>query len=85
MRALPDDGWSARADGSGIAPLTGEWKELGAVQHTFTHAHLTLRLLRLADSCAGSGTGEWWPIERLDEAGLPTLFAKAAQLALAAD
>ena len=24
--------------------------------------------------------GEWWPIDRLDEAGLPTLFAKAARL-----
>jgi A/G-specific adenine glycosylase len=27
--------------------------------------------------------GEWWPLDRLDEAGLPTLFAKAARLALA--
>jgi A/G-specific adenine glycosylase len=28
--------------------------------------------------------GEWWPLDRLGEAGLPTLFAKAARLALAA-
>jgi A/G-specific adenine glycosylase len=28
-------------------------------------------------------SGEWWPIDRLDEAGLPTLFAKAARLAVA--
>ena len=27
--------------------------------------------------------GEWWPLARIDEAGLPTLFAKAARLALA--
>jgi A/G-specific adenine glycosylase len=29
--------------------------------------------------------GEWWAIARLDDAGLPTLFAKAARLALARD
>jgi A/G-specific adenine glycosylase len=28
------------------------------------------------------GEGEWWPIARLDEAGLPTVFAKAARLAI---
>jgi A/G-specific adenine glycosylase len=27
--------------------------------------------------------GEWWPVARIEEAGLPTLFAKAARLALA--
>ncbi|HMO69915.1 MAG TPA: A/G-specific adenine glycosylase, partial [Novosphingobium sp.] len=27
--------------------------------------------------------GEWWPMARLGEAGLPTLFARAAQVALA--
>ena len=25
--------------------------------------------------------GEWWPLDELDAAGLPTLFAKAARLA----
>jgi A/G-specific adenine glycosylase len=29
------------------------------------------------------GKGQWWPTERLGEAGLATLFAKAARLALA--
>jgi A/G-specific adenine glycosylase len=27
--------------------------------------------------------GEWWPLGELDNAGLPTLFAKAARLAIA--
>ena len=83
MRALPDDGWSARADGSGEPPLPGDWEELGAVRHTFTHAHLTLQLRRIETRAEPSGEGAWWPIKRLDDAGLPTLFAKAARLALA--
>ncbi|MBW3672440.1 MAG: hypothetical protein KY432_12305 [Acidobacteria bacterium] len=28
--------------------------------------------------------GEWWPLDAIDSAGLPTLFAKAAALVLAA-
>ena len=33
-------------------------------------------------SCIPEPNGEWWPKARLDEAGLPSLFAKAARLAL---
>ncbi|MEA1617781.1 A/G-specific adenine glycosylase [Erythrobacter sp. T5W1-R] len=84
MRALPDDGWSAARDGTGILPLAGSWRDLGAVRHGFTHAHLTLAVKGLATDAPPPGEGRWWPIARLDEAGLPTLFAKAAQLALAA-
>lgn len=84
MRALPDDGWSARADGSGKAPLGGEWRRLGAVRHSFTHAHLTLELRALETLSRPRGEGQWWPVEKISEAGLATLFAKAARLALAA-
>jgi A/G-specific adenine glycosylase len=83
MRALPDDGWSARHDGNAAPPLAGGWRDLGAVRHTFTHAHLTLRVLGLASNIPPAGAGDWWPLDRLDEAGLPTLFAKAVQRALA--
>jgi A/G-specific adenine glycosylase len=31
------------------------------------------------------GEGVWWPVSQIGDAGLATLFAKAAQLALAAD
>lgn len=82
MRALPDDGWSARRDGDGMAPLEGESKPLGMVRHGFTHFDLELSVLR-ADGDRPSGEGEWWPLDRLDAAGLPTLFAKAARLATA--
>ena len=83
MRALPDDGWSARADGSGEPPLAGEWEPAGAVRHVFTHATLDLAVLRYAGPGNPAGAGEWWPLDRLEEAGLPTLFAKAPARVLA--
>ena len=81
MRALPDDGWNARANGSDEPPIAGKWRAAGAVRHSFTHFHLTLSLRAIAGGNP-PGEGEWWPIERLDDAGLPTVFAKAAKLAL---
>ena len=83
MRALPDDGWTARADGSGEAPFEGAWQSCGAVRHGFTHAYLTLELRALETATQPEGGGQWWRIENIGEAGLATLFAKAAQLVLA--
>ena len=80
MRALPDDGWSAQTDGSGTAPLSGDWENLGAVKHIFTHASLTLEVLRIESCEPPAVEGDWWPIEQIEQAGLPTLFAKAMQL-----
>jgi A/G-specific adenine glycosylase len=82
MRALPDDGWSARADGTGMAPFEASWRGVGSVRHSFTHFDLELRVLRAAPSVQPRGEGEWWPLSLLSEAGLPTLFAKAASRAL---
>jgi A/G-specific adenine glycosylase len=68
MLALPTDGEGA--------PAAAEWTEAGSVDHVFTHFALSMRLL-----CASAGErseGQWWPIDRLHEAGLPTLFAKLA-------
>lgn len=76
MRALPDDGWSARGDGEG-GP---DGEPLGLVRHGFTHFDLELSVER---HDVPIGDGEWWPLDKLGEAGLPTLFAKAARLALA--
>ena len=85
MRALPDDGWSAGSDGSGEAPSAGDWRNAGMVRHAFTHFTVELTVLRLENAQGAiAGAGEWWPIDDIDAAGLPTLFAKAAQLARAA-
>lgn len=86
MRALPDDGWSAQADGSCPPPLAGEWRNAGTVGHVFTHFSLSLQLALYSGrdwTSLPAGEGEWWPVDRLEDAGLPTLFAKAARLALA--
>ena len=86
MRALPDDGWAARANGTGAPPLTGPWRQAGVVSHGFTHFNLQLNVLLYSGkdwASLADVDGEWWPLDRLDEAGLPTLFAKAARLAVA--
>lgn len=84
MRALPDDGWSARADGHAAPPIPGEWREGGLVRHSFTHFDLELQLMLCAAAdFASLPVGEFWPIDAIETAGLPTVFAKAARLALA--
>jgi A/G-specific adenine glycosylase len=77
MRALPGDGWSAQGDGGGAAA----GQVLGVVRHGFTHFDLELEVVAVSEP---GGEGEWWPLADLGSAGLPTLFAKAARLALAA-
>lgn len=84
MRALPDNDWSARGDGTAPPPLEGNWTLLGAVRHSFTHFDLDLQLMLYSGSDWArleATAGEWWPVAELDRAGLPTLFAKAARLA----
>ena len=108
MRALPDDGWSARADGHGEGQAA-----FGTVRHVFTHFELTLRVVpralaaddarlalppasglafaaRAGEEAAGeNGAGAdraaagWWPVTALAAAGLPSVFARAAELAMA--
>lgn len=70
MLALPEE-----------RPAEAAWRDAGAVDHVFTHFSLTMTL------CCAEGVtdreGEWWPVERLGEAGLPALFTKLAQRGLA--
>lgn len=70
MLALPEE-----------RPAEAAWCDAGAVDHVFTHFRLTMTL------CCAEGVanrvGEWWPVERIGEAGLPTLFAKLVQRGLA--
>ena len=55
------------------------------VRHGFTHFDLELGVAIYADDRWSEieGEGEWWPVAVLEAAGLPTLFVKAARLALA--
>ena len=81
MRALPGCDWR----GTGVAPASGaDLETLGQVTHVFTHFRLTLDVARLTSAPDIEAMTEaiWWPIDRLHEAGLPTVFAKAAKLAM---
>ena len=79
MRGLPDDGWRAGADGDASPPITARWQiRREAVRHGFTHFAVTLDLALCIAGAADMNGATWWPVDRLGEAGLPTLFAKAA-------
>ena len=58
------------------APAEAEWREAGTVEHVFTHFALTMNLM--CATAERKGEGIWWPVDRLGEAGLPTLFGKLA-------
>ena len=88
MRALPDDGWSARSDGSGEPPFAADWQILPlTVGHVFTHFSLSLKVAvtSLRADANPPCDGEYWPVKSLDKAGLPTLFNKAAKAVIASD
>jgi A/G-specific adenine glycosylase len=73
----------------GMAAFPGtEWDEVppkgrssvGSVRHAFTHFTLDLIIERRTEPV---GEGWWQVIERLPEAGLPTLYLKAAETVVA--
>jgi A/G-specific adenine glycosylase len=81
MRALPTGAWG-EAPSLADAPLAADWRVLETpVRHVFTHFSLDL-MVAAAQVRRGNANGEWWPVARLGEAGLPTVFDKAARLAL---
>jgi A/G-specific adenine glycosylase len=82
MRALPTGPWADTDPGLADAPAEATWREIGAGRHVFTHFGLTYRVVAAATAAPAAGT--WWPIDTLDQAGLPTLFSRAAAIAQAA-
>ena len=83
MAGLPGTRWDKRGEeAEGPPPVAGGWVALNSpVEHVFTHFRLTLTVqrLRTGDGASPEGCGQWWPLARLDEAGLPTLYAKVAK------
>ena len=72
----------------GMAALPGpEWSDeplstpapLGQVTHVFTHFRLELAIVA---STEANGVGWWQPIDRLVDAGLPTLYRRAVESVL---
>lgn len=73
MAALPGSDWTTGRIDSG-API------LARVRHVFTHFALELSIVRGAVPPA---EGWWQPIDALADAGLPTLYRRAAEAVLA--
>jgi A/G-specific adenine glycosylase len=69
MRALPV---------GDAPPIAGDWREAGQVEHVFTHFALTLSIKICTTESTQGLDGEWWPVEDIINAGLPSLFQKAA-------
>lgn len=83
MRALPTGPWTDTPPGLAGAPLPDAAWRLGnaTVVHVFTHFRLELALaVAQAEGHSPPMDGEWWPVETIESAGLPTVFAKAATL-----
>lgn len=82
MRALPDDNWAAGADGDTHPPFPGNWAvHENIVQHSFTHFSLEVDLAVYQNEKIVTDIDDniWWPLTEIDDAGLPTLFAKAVK------
>lgn len=72
MAALPGTSFDRDDRGTGRA--------IAAVRHLFTHFELELAIVAKADPF---GDGWWQPLDRLDDAGLPTLYRRAVDAVLA--
>jgi A/G-specific adenine glycosylase len=72
MAALPGGDWS-----TALKPA----RPLATVRHVFTHFSLDLAIEARSEPV---GEGWWQPIARLGDAGLPTLYRRAAEAVLSA-
>ena len=81
MLALPTSDWRAQLWGepeaAAAAPVRLDWRDLGEIEHVFTHFALTLRVM-VAEG--DSPDVIWSPLSDLE--GLPSVFLKAARLGL---
>jgi A/G-specific adenine glycosylase len=73
MAALPGPEWSDD-------PLPIDRAPLARLRHVFTHFALDLTVVTGSEPL---GDGWWQPLDRIGEAGLPTLYRRAADLILA--
>ncbi|MFS0737277.1 A/G-specific adenine glycosylase [Sphingomonas sp. 1P06PA] len=87
MRGLPTGPWAPADPLIEGAPAAAAWRIApDRVVHVFTHFRLTLAVA-IGDAQPGERLppqGLWWPRDKIADAGLPTLFAKAAAVALSA-
>jgi A/G-specific adenine glycosylase len=81
MAALPSTDW-ATIQPETAPPLPGAWQSLGQITHGFTHFELQLTVKALRVTQKPAIEGQWRERSAVTQ-GLPTVFTKAATLALA--
>ncbi|WP_239987448.1 A/G-specific adenine glycosylase [Sphingosinithalassobacter portus] len=81
MRALPTGPWQATPPGTEGAPVRADWHiSETIVSHGFTHFRLDVALAKTSVTVRPEiDSGIWWPVDEMEAAGLPTVFAKAAR------
>ena len=81
MLALPSSDWTEQPATLSGAPAPADWRLLETeVRHLFTHFALRLSVA-VARAGPDAPGGAWVPIHAIDQAGLPTVFRKAAAAA----
>ncbi len=83
MRALPSSDWGARSDPT--PPVGADWATLpDPITHVFTHFSLDLSVhhAHIGGKATPPEPGLWWPVACIHDAGLPTLFRRAADAML---
>ena len=83
MRAFPSSPWT-EDDEDAAPPIAATWLDSGTVHHVFTHFALDLSVRRTIVAHRPDLEGEWWPVDDIASAGLPTLFAHATTRSIAA-
>ena len=87
MAEIPVSPWTADFPREGVLqhePFRADWILCdGQVRHVFTHFPLTLDIYAARVTHAVKAEGYWTPAGSLADAGLPTVFLKAAQHGLA--
>ena len=80
MLGLPTSDWRGHPwtdeEAAAAAPALAPWRDVGEIDHVFTHFSLTLRVFR----AEGTMTAEWTGREGLG--ALPSVFLKAARKGL---
>ncbi len=81
MLALPTTEWRAkpwsRAEALAYAPVFGDWREIGAVEHVFTHFSLTLEVYEVT-ATDRNAMFLWAPLAQAS-ADIPSVFRKAVE------
>ncbi len=89
MMEVPSGPWREDPEtAADPAPIAADWQPLGvAVEHTFTHFHLVMRVMRarVRLDAEAPEDARFVPLDRLGEEALPSLMRKVVMAALGPD